>query len=122
MKLTYNACKNAKPTDKPRKLSDGGGLYLEVMPNGSKYWRLKYRVNNKEKRLAIGVFPAISLAEAREERDRAKKYLQKEVIHLKRSVWRNWFRILIRKIILKLLPENGMRNKPNAGPPIIQNL
>jgi hypothetical protein len=45
MKLTILECKNAKPLDKPYKLSDGGGLYLEVMPNGSRYWRLKYRVH-----------------------------------------------------------------------------
>jgi hypothetical protein len=48
--------RQAKPKDKPCKLSDGGGLYLEVMPNGSKYWRQKYRVNGKEKRLALGVY------------------------------------------------------------------
>ena len=75
MKLNHNLCKNAKPAEKARKLSDGGGLYLEVMPNGGKYWRLKYRFHGKEKRLAIGVFPQISLAEAREERERAKKLL-----------------------------------------------
>ncbi|TAF12391.1 MAG: DUF4102 domain-containing protein, partial [Alphaproteobacteria bacterium] len=75
MKLNYTTCKNAKPKDKPYKLADGGGLYLEIMPNGSKYWRLKYRVHNKEKRLAIGVFPTISLADAREERERAKRIL-----------------------------------------------
>jgi len=77
MKLTHNTCKNAKPSDKARKLSDGGGLYLEIMPSGSKYWRLKYRFNDKEKRLAIGVFPAISLAEAREERDRARENISR---------------------------------------------
>lgn len=46
---------NAKPKDKAYKLTDGGGMYLEVSPSGSKYWRLKYRLHNKEKRLAIGV-------------------------------------------------------------------
>jgi len=75
MKLTHTACKNAKPSEKARKMSDGGGLYLEVMPNGSKYWRLKYRINGKEKRLAIGVFPQVGLSDAREERDKAKKLL-----------------------------------------------
>lgn len=58
MRLTNTACKNAKPKEKAYKLADGGGLYLEVMPNGSKYWRLKYRFVNKEKRLALGVYPA----------------------------------------------------------------
>ncbi len=54
MHLTNTACKNAKPTKKPYKLADGGGMYLEVMPSGGKYWRLKYRFANKEKKLAIG--------------------------------------------------------------------
>jgi integrase len=76
MKLTDTACKNAKPLEKSFKLSDGAGLYLEVMPTGSKYWRLKYRFASKEKRLAIGVYPAISLKEAREKRDHARKLIQ----------------------------------------------
>ena len=75
MKLTNIACKNALPAEKARKLSDGGGLYLEVMPNGAKYWRMKYRFLGKEKRLAIGVYPAVSLIEARDECRIAKKLL-----------------------------------------------
>lgn len=79
MPLTNTECKNAKPQDKPKKLSDGGGLYLEVMPNGSKYWRLKYRFLGKEKRLALGVYPTITLAEAREKREEAKKLLAQDI-------------------------------------------
>lgn len=75
MPLTELKCKNAKPKEKPYKLADGGGLYLEVMSNGSKYWRMKYRHVGKEKRLALGVYPAVSLAEAREGRDGSKKLL-----------------------------------------------
>jgi integrase len=75
MPLTDSACKNAKPSEKPRKLSDSAGLYLEVMPSGSKYWRMKYRFAGKEKRLAFGVYPETSLAEARERRDQARKIL-----------------------------------------------
>ena len=71
--------KQAKPKDKPYKLADGGGMYLEVMPNGSKYWRLKYRFDEKEKRLALGVYPDVSLAEARTRRDEARKLLAKNV-------------------------------------------
>lgn len=56
MALTDIKCKNAKPTDKPQKLGDSGGLYLHVMPNGSKYWRMKYRLHGKEKLLALGVY------------------------------------------------------------------
>lgn len=75
MKLTDNVCKAAKSDIKAKKLSDGGGMYLEVSPNGSKYWRLKYRYGDKEKRLALGVYPQVSLKEAREKRDAAKKQL-----------------------------------------------
>ena len=71
-KLTEVAIKKAKPKEKMYKLSDGGGLYLQVMPNGSKYWRLKYRFGLKEKRLAFGVYPEISLATAREKMRLAK--------------------------------------------------
>lgn len=53
--LTDTAIKVAKPRDKAYKLTDGQGLYLEVMPNGSKLWRLKYRYAGKEKRLAVGI-------------------------------------------------------------------
>lgn len=75
MLLTDIAVKNAKPSDKAQKLSDSGGLYLMVHPNGSKYWRLKYRFLSKEKVLAIGIYPHISLADARDKRDNAKKLL-----------------------------------------------
>lgn len=75
MKLTDTACKNAKPKEKNYKLFDGGGLYLEIAPNGSKYWRLKYRYNNREKRLAFGTYPIITLKEAREKRDTAKNLI-----------------------------------------------
>jgi len=75
MPLTDTACKNAKPDAKSRKMADGGGLYLEVMPTGSKYWRLKYRFAGKEKRLALGVYPEVSLADARDRRADARKML-----------------------------------------------
>lgn len=64
-KLSDMAAKNAAPKDKPYKLADGAGLYLEVMPTGSKYWRLKFRYGGKEKRLALGVYPAVTLKAAR---------------------------------------------------------
>jgi integrase len=75
MKLSETACKKAKPTDKAQRLADGNGLYLEVSPTGGKYWRMKYRFNGKEKRLAIGVYPDVTLHEAREKRRLAKKEL-----------------------------------------------
>ncbi|HGM6989149.1 tyrosine-type recombinase/integrase [Serratia marcescens] len=75
MKLTARQVDTAKPKEKPYKLSDGGGLYLEVAPNGSRYWRMKYRINGKEKRLSFGVYPIVSLAVARDEREKAKRVL-----------------------------------------------
>ena len=79
MKLTNTACNNAKPKQKPYKLADGGGLYLLINPNGSKYWRLKYRYLGKEKVLAIGIYPLVSLADAREGRTTAKKQLMTHI-------------------------------------------
>ena len=76
--LTDVAARNAMPQAKPYKLSAGGGLYLEVMPNGAKYWRMKYRFAGREKRLAIGVYPEISLKRATVERDRARLALYEQ--------------------------------------------
>ena len=71
--LTDPKCKNAKPKDKSYKFADEKGLYLEVMPNGAKYWRMKYRYGGKEKRLAFGVYPEAGLKEARTKRDESRK-------------------------------------------------
>ncbi len=75
MPLTDTAVRKAAPRDKPYKLADGGGLYLEVMPTGSRYWRLKYRIDGKEKRLALGVYPDVPLAAARNGREDARRML-----------------------------------------------
>ena len=75
MKLNDVAVRKAKPEAKSYKMADGGGMYLEVMPNGSKYWRAKYRFSGKEKRLAFGVYPAVTLSMARERLAEAKKLL-----------------------------------------------
>lgn len=75
MKLNARQVDAAKPREEAYKLADGAGLYLEVVPSGSRYWRMKYRFNGKEKRMAFGVYPAVSLAQARALRDEAKKKL-----------------------------------------------
>lgn len=75
MKLNARQVDAAKPREKAYKLADGAGFYLEVVPSGSRYWRMKYRFNGKEKRMAFGVYPAVSLAQARALRDEAKKKL-----------------------------------------------
>lgn len=72
-KLTDTAIRKAKTGEKSVKLSDGGGLYLELHPNGSRYWRMKYRFGGVEKRLAFGVYPEVSLADARIRREEARK-------------------------------------------------
>ncbi|WP_368647412.1 tyrosine-type recombinase/integrase [Castellaniella ginsengisoli] len=74
MPLTDLQIRKEKPTEKPRKLSDGGGLYLLVNQTG-KYWRWKYRFEGKEKVMALGVYPEVTLAEAREAHQRARKLL-----------------------------------------------
>lgn len=75
MPLTDTAIRNAGPGEKPYKLSDAGGLFLLVNPNGAKWWRLKYRHGGKEKLLSLGVYPTVSLASARKARDEAKRKL-----------------------------------------------
>ena len=75
MPLSAVAPRSAKPKDKAYRLSDEKGLYLEVTPAGGRYWRMKYRMNGKEKRLALGVYPDVSLSDAREARDQARKLL-----------------------------------------------
>ncbi|TCO41183.1 tyrosine-type recombinase/integrase [Dokdonella fugitiva] len=74
--LTAIAATKAKPREKPYRLAAGSGLYLEIMPTGAKYWRWKYRYAGKEKRLALGVFPEVPLAEATDLRDKARAALR----------------------------------------------
>lgn len=73
MALTDIKVRTTKPSDKPFKLTDGRGMHLLINPNGSKYWRLQYRFGGKQKVLALGVYPMVSLGEARRKRDEAKK-------------------------------------------------
>jgi integrase len=77
MALTDTAVKNAKPAEKPYKLFDGGGMYLEVSPKGGKCWRFKYRrpITEKENSLSLGTYPEVALRTARERRDEMRKQL-----------------------------------------------
>jgi len=75
MTLTDTQIRNAKKTGKPRKLADGGGLYLLVNQTG-KYWRWKYRYQGKEKVMALGVYPAVSLAQARKRHQEGRAVLE----------------------------------------------
>ena len=75
MPLTDVAIRKAKPTDSPVRMFDGGGLYIEIVPSGGKWWRLKYRYAGKEKRLSLGTYPDTGLKAARNARDTARKQL-----------------------------------------------
>ena len=78
-RLTELAVRTAKPTDGPHKLTDGGGMYLLVHPNGSKYWRMDTRIEGKRKTFSFGVWPAVSLTEARERRDEARRKIKGDI-------------------------------------------
>lgn len=75
MKLSDASIRNVKRSEKVQKLSDGGGLYLHVSPTGGKLWRMAYRFNGKQKTLSFGGYPAVSLRQAREQREAAKTLL-----------------------------------------------
>ena len=114
MPLTDATARNAKPAARPRKLSDGGGLHLLVQPSGGKLWRLAYRFGGKQKTLALGVYPAVSLAQARSGRDDAKKLLAKGVDPLiqrkvgkqvEKAAAESTFRIVAEEVIAKLERE-----------------
>lgn len=79
MPLTDTAIRNAKPAGKPFKLFDTQGLFLLVNPSGGKWWRLKYRLGGKEKLFSLGTYPQVSLAEARERRDKARKLVEQGI-------------------------------------------
>lgn len=79
MALTDMAIRRSKPSDKPYKVTDSNGLYLLVNPRGSKLWRVKYRMNGVERKLALGAYPEVSLADARAARDAARKNLARDV-------------------------------------------
>ncbi len=114
MPLTDTRARNAKATLNPRKLSDGGGLFLLVQPNRSKLWRLAYRFAGKQKTLALGIYPTVSLAEARSSRDDAKKLLARGIDpsaqrkankRIERAATDNSFRIVAGEVVSKLQRE-----------------
>ncbi len=79
MPLSDTAVRKLKPAEKPLRVFDSGGLYIEVAPEGGKWWRLKFRFGGKEKRLSLGVYPDVGLKEARERRDAARKLLSEGI-------------------------------------------
>ncbi len=106
MPLTDTEIRKAKPRDKSYRIFAGGGLYLEVSPAGGKLWRLKYRFGGKEKRQALGKYPEVSLAKARDRRDEARKLLadgidpgenQKAIKATKGNLAANSFEVIARE-------------------------
>lgn len=75
MPLTDTSIKSTKPAEKPVKMTDGDGLYLLIHPNGGKWWRFDYRFDGKRKTLSMGVYPDVSLRDARDRRDTARKQI-----------------------------------------------
>lgn len=123
MSLTAIQVKNAKPSDKQQKLADGDGMFLLIHPNGSKYWRLKYYFEGKEKVLALGVYPHTSLLDARAKTADARKRLANNIDpSLLRKTQKlkaiqnaaSTFEIVSRewheKQSVKLVPKNAARN------------
>ena len=75
MSLTDTRIRSAKPAERAYKLSDGGGMYLLVMPDGARYWRMDYRFAGKRRTLALGVYPSVTLSSARTRREEARALL-----------------------------------------------
>jgi integrase len=114
MPLTDTAIRKAIPAEKPIRMFDGGGLYLEIAPSGGKWWRLKYRFLNKEKRISLGTYPDTSLARAREKRDDARKLLaegvdpgenKKAQVAARKTIAANGFEVVAREWYGKQLPR-----------------
>ena len=75
MPLTDTTIRNAKPGPKPRRLADGGGLTLSIRPNGTKAWRLRYRFRGTEQQFSLGIYPDVSLQQARQLRDEYRQLI-----------------------------------------------
>lgn len=122
MSLTDIAIRNARPADKLQRLFDGNGLYLEVSPSGGKWWRLKYRIDGKEKRLSIGVYPDVGLRDAREKSWTLRKQIsagidpaltRKTIKIMARSAAQNTFEAVAREWHLKFLPTWNAKHAEN---------
>jgi hypothetical protein len=110
--LTDTRVRKAKPSLRAFKLSDAHGLHLLIQPHGSKLWRLAYRFAGKQKTLAIGVYPTVSLQEARDRRDAAKRLLANGIdpsvqrrLDKKAPVTGNTFRAVAEEVVAKLEKE-----------------
>ncbi|WP_426400504.1 Arm DNA-binding domain-containing protein [Ralstonia sp. R-29] len=122
MPLIDIAIRSAKPADKLQRLFDGNGLYLEVSPSGGKWWRLKYRIDGKEKRLSVGVYPDVSLRAAREKCWTLRKQIsagidpalvRRTAKIMARRAADNTFKAVSREWHLKFLPTWNTKHAEN---------
>lgn len=113
MALTNIQINKAKPRNKPYKLSDAGGMYILIHPNGSKYWRLKYRLHGKEKAFALGVYPNIPLVEARELREKVKKEIKAGVDPVRKRREQKYHALLESKNIFEALVKEWHEQQRN---------
>jgi integrase len=113
MPLTDLACRTAKPSGKLRKLSDMGGLQLWIQPRGTKLWRYAYRFGGKQRLIAFGIYPAVTLAQARVKRDEAKTILEegrdpsaeRKLVHLRSEAPGDTFGLIANEYLAKLRRE-----------------
>jgi hypothetical protein len=118
MALTDAKIRAAKPDEKPYKLADSGNMFLLVHPNGSRYWRLRYRFLGKEKTLALGVYPEVSLSEAREKRDTARKLIAEGIDPCEQKRSKSLY--LKQLIHSKASQGSGIRATKNGQPHIVR--
>lgn len=118
MSLTDLKIKSAKPKEKQYKLSDGDGLFLLIHTNGSKYWRYRYKFQRKERLLAIGTYPTISLSEARNMRDEAKSLLAKNIdpqVEKKAKQLEDEMQVTFEQIARKWCDSNKIWSEPHRA-------
>jgi hypothetical protein len=115
MALTDPKIKQAKPKDKDYKLSDSKGLYLLVSKTGAKYWRLKYRFLRKEKVLALGVYPTVTLKQARKACDTAKEQLEQGIDPAQARKAKKAELTEAQSNNLETSPANGIYSKLKSG-------
>ena len=120
--LSDAKARNAKPRAKKYKMSDGEGLFLVIMPSGSKYWRLRYFFAGKEKLLALGVYPEISLADAPSGVPRPNGCLRREMTRPMPKGRLSAYRSREMLIRLRRLRENGMKKENTNGPALRESI
>ena len=116
MPLNDTLIRGLKAEARARKHFDGGGLFLFIPTSGSKLWRMAYRFEGKSKLLSFGSYPALSLREAREQRDEAKKLLAQGIDPAARKREEHKARLTAQRTVFRTLRGNGMRCALSSSP------